>query len=83
MANLKEEQSKLHGEKLSEAVKGGHVDAVPGDDKAHAHSHAAHLGSEGTAHVESQGIGKQGREAGTLNQPPQDPTRSGKQHARQ
>ena len=83
MATLKEEQSRMHGEKLSEAVKGGHVDAVPGDDKAHAHSHAAHLGSEGNVHIAPEGIGKQGREAGSLNQPPQDPKRSGKEHARQ
>ena len=44
-------RSLMHGEKLSEAVKAGHVDAVPGDDKAHAHSHAAHLESEGKVHT--------------------------------
>ncbi|SEB42680.1 hypothetical protein SAMN05443244_0448 [Terriglobus roseus] len=29
MANIKEEQSKMHGDKLSQAVKAEHVDAVP------------------------------------------------------
>jgi hypothetical protein len=83
MADLKEEQSKLHGEKLSQALKSEHVDAVPGDDKAHAHSHAAHLESEGNVHLAAEGIGKQGREAGSLDRPPQDPNRNGKTHTRQ
>jgi hypothetical protein len=83
MADLKEEQSKMHGEKLSQALKAEHVDAVPGDDTAHAHSHAAHLASEGKVHLAAEGIGKQGREAGSLNQPPQDPNRDGKTHTRQ
>ncbi|AFL88481.1 hypothetical protein Terro_2580 [Terriglobus roseus DSM 18391] len=83
MATLKEEQSKMHGDKLSEAVKGGHVDAVPGDDKAHAHSHAAHLAEEGKVHLGAENIGKQGREAGTEDHPPQNPTRDGRTHTRQ
>ena len=43
MADIKDEQRKMHGDKLSEVVKGHQADAVPGDDNAHAHSHAAHL----------------------------------------
>jgi hypothetical protein len=77
------EQSLMHGERLSEAVKAEHTDAVPGDDKAHAHSHAAHLDTEGKAHTSPEGYGKQGREPGTENQPPQDPNRNGKTHTRQ
>jgi hypothetical protein len=77
------EQSLMHGDKLSEAVKAEHADAVPGDDKAHAHSHAAHLDSEGKVHTSPEGYGKQGREPGTENQPPQDPNRNGKTHTRQ
>ncbi len=77
------DQSLMHGKELSEAVKAGHVDAVPGDDKAHAHSHAAHLGTEGKVHTSPEGYGKQGREPGTENQPPQDPNRNGKTHARE
>jgi hypothetical protein len=83
MAIPVEEQRMKHGEALSEAVAGSHADAVPGNDKAHAHSHAAHLGSEGNVHVEPEGIGKQGRESGSLNQPPQDPRRNGKTHTRE
>ena len=77
------EQSRMHGAKLSDAVKAGSTDAVPGEDKAHAHSHAAHLETEGKAHVAPEGVGKQGREPGAVNQPPQDPKRSGKTHARE
>ena len=77
------DQSLMHGKELSEAVKASHVDAVPGDDKAHAHSHAAHLGTEGKVHTSPEGYGKQGREPGTENQPPQDPNRNGKTHARE
>ena len=43
MAEFKDEQRKMHGEKLSEFVHGQHPDAVPGDDKAHAHSHAGRV----------------------------------------
>ena len=57
-----------------------HIDAVPGDDKAHAHSHAAHLHDSGNASISAVGIGKQGREAGAIQQPPQDPKRNGKSH---
>lgn len=82
MADIKDEQRKMHGEKLSEAVKGAHADAVPGNDDAHAHSHAAHLGTEGKVHVSPEGYGKQGREPGTEDLPPQDPKLSGKAHER-
>lgn len=75
-------QNTMHGKELSDAVKTGHVDAVPGDDKAHAHSHAAHLQAEGNVHTSPVG-GKQGREPGAVNQPPQDPKTSGKAHRHQ
>ena len=53
--------------------------AVPGAEQGgHAKSHAAHLETEGKAHVIPEGYGKQGREPGTLNEPPQDPLTSGK-----
>ena len=83
MADIKKEQSMLHGEALSELVKAEHADAVPGDDKAHAHSHAAHLHEGGNAHTSPEGKGKQGREPGSVNQPPQDPKRNGKAHRSQ
>ena len=73
----------MHGKELSEAVKAGHVDAGPGEDKAHTHSHAAHLQEEGNLHTTPEGKGKQGREPGTVNQPPQDPKTSGKAHRHQ
>ena len=80
MSKIPEEQSRMHGEKLSEAVKGGHVDAVPGADNAHPHSHAAHLATEGNVHLAPESVGKQGREPGSVNQSPQDPKLSGKVH---
>ena len=73
MSNLTE-QTKTHA---------GHDDAVPGNDKAHAHSHAAHLGSEGNAQTSPTHTGKQGVEPGAIQQPPQDPKRSGKAHTHQ
>ncbi len=76
-------QNTMHGKELSDAVQASHVDAVPGADTAHAHSHAAHLETEGNAHTMPEGKGKQGREAGTVNQPPQDPKTSGKAHRHQ
>jgi len=60
-----------------------HIDAVPGNDKAHAHSHAAHLHETGNASLSMGGIGKQGREPGSIQQPPQDPKRNGKTHHRE
>jgi hypothetical protein len=82
MAIPVEEQRLKHGKELSEAVKADHADAVPGDDKAHAHSHAAHLHDEGNTRLAAEGIGKQGREPGSINQPPQDPKLTGKNHNR-
>ena len=83
MAETKEMQAMMHGDELSNAIRAEHVDAVPGDDTAHAHSHAAHLATQGEVHTTPEGYGKQGREPGTVNQPPQDPRRGGKAHARQ
>ncbi len=74
MTKIAETQTEIHA---------GHADAVPGNDKAHAHSHAAHLHDDGNAHVSPVAVGKQAREAGSINQPPQDPKRSGKTHGRQ
>ena len=78
MSDIKQDQRTMHGKELSEAVKGQPADAVPGSDKAHAHSHAAHLETEGKAGLAHESIGKQGREPGAINQPPQDPRASGK-----
>lgn len=61
----------------------GREDSVPGSDKGHAHSHAAHLGTEGNVRPSTVNIGKQGREAGSIQQPPQDPARNGKSRHRQ
>lgn len=83
MADIKEQQTKMHGDKLSQAIKAEHVDAVPEDDTAHAHSHAAHLATEGSVHTSPENYGKQGREPGTLKEPPQDPRTSGKTGTRQ
>ncbi len=83
MSEVAKEQSRLHGKALSEVVKAEHADAVPGSDAAHAHSHAAHLDVQGEVHTSSEGYGKQGREPGAVNQPPQDPARSGKTHVRE
>ena len=83
MANTEDLQIKLHGEKLSEAIAAEHVDALPRDNNAHGHSHAAHLQTEGHVHTSPEGYGKQGREPGIVNQPPQDPKRNGKTHTRQ
>ena len=70
--------------KAGELQPEAHIDAVPGNDKAHAHSHAAHLQPEANIHlVSGGGAGKQGREPGTLREPPQDPKRNGKGHGRQ
>ena len=50
---------------------------------SHAHSQAAHLETEGRVHTTPEGYGKQGREPGTVNQPPQDPKRNGKARGRE
>ena len=60
-----------------------HDSAVPGEHGDHSRSHAAHLENEGHVSTIPEGYGKQGREAGTLKEPPQDPSRSGKTHHRQ
>ena len=83
MADLKAEQSKLHGEKLSELVQGQHPDAVPGEDNAHAHSHAAHLSAEGKAHTKPEGNLRQGASPGERREPPHDQARIGKSSRRQ
>lgn len=83
MSETAKKQSMMHGKELSDAVAAEHPDAVPGSDNAHAHSHAAHLHTEGDVHTAPEGYGKQGREPGTVNQPPQDPKRSGKTHNHQ
>jgi hypothetical protein len=77
-----QEQRLKHGAALSEAVKAGQADAVPGNDKAHAHSHAAHLHDDGNTRLAPESIGKQGREPGAMIEAPQDPKRTSKTHAR-
>ena len=54
-------------------------DAVPGDDTAHAHSHAAHLKSSFDEHVPPQGNQPAGVSP-SRKEPPQEVSRSGKQH---
>jgi len=67
-----------------EAFDAAKEQAVPEADHGdHAHSPAAHLGTEGHVHTEPEGKGKQGREPGTLRAPPQDPQRNGKTNHRQ
>lgn len=57
---------------------------IPGAEQGgHAKSHAAHLETEGKAHTTPEGYGKQGREPGALNEPPQDPLRQGETFRRQ
>jgi|GEM_PF-5383232 len=60
----------------------GRTDAVPGNDKAHAHSYAAHL-TQGSVKVSPVNVGKQGLETDAIRQPPQDPKRNGKSHHRE
>ncbi len=57
-------------------------DAVPGDNTAHAHSHAAHLGE---AHEKTKAEGNQpgGSKVGELREPPQEVGRVGKDNRRQ
>lgn len=57
-------------------------DAVPGDDTAHAHSHAAHLGD---AHEKTKAEGNQpgGSKVGELREPAQEVGRVGKDNRRQ
>lgn len=57
-------------------------DAVPGDDTAHAHSHAAHLENAFPSHTPAQGnVPADTRQ--DLNEPPQEVTRTGKGHRRE
>lgn len=57
-------------------------DAVPGDDTAHAHSHAAHLQNEFPSHTPAQGnVAADTRQ--DLNEPPQEVTRAGKGRRRE
>lgn len=53
-------------------------DAVPGDDTAHAHSHAAHKASTFDVHTPPQG-NQPADTRQNLNEPPQEVSRSGKQ----
>ena len=76
-------QSKQSKEAM-EAFDASKESAVPEADHGnHARSPGAHLQTEGKTHTEPEGKGKQGREPGTLNEPPQDPGRSGETHNRQ
>ena len=57
------------------------VDPIPAPEGGtHSHSHAAHLSSSASQHTKPEGnIGK-GTMVGELRQPPENMTRSGKQH---
>lgn len=73
-------QSKQSKEAM-EAFDASKESAVPEADQGdHSRSHAAHLETEGKTHTTPEGYGKQGREPGTVNEPPQDPKRNGKTH---
>ncbi len=54
-------------------------DAVPGDDTAHAHSHAAHRKNGFDEHTPPQG-NQPANIQPNLKEPPQEINRSGKQH---
>ncbi len=57
-------------------------DAVPGDDTAHSHSHAAHLQNTFDVHTPPQGnLAADTRQ--DLKEPPQEVSRNGKQHRKQ
>ena len=71
-------QSKSSKEAM-EAFDASKENAVPEAEQGdHAKSHAAHAEVAGKVHTSPDGYGKQGREPGTLKEPPQDPKRSGK-----
>ena len=73
-------QSKTSKEAMK-AFDASNKNAVPPAEHGdHAKSHAAHTEIEGKAHTSTEGDGKQGREPGTLTEPPQDPKRNGKTH---
>ena len=57
------------------------ADPIPAPDGGtHSHSHAAHLSSDASQRIKPEGnIGK-GTMVGELRQPPENITRSGKQH---
>ena len=57
-------------------------DAVPGDDTAHAHSHAAHLDSAFPTHSAPQGNVPADTQQ-DLKEPPQEVTRTGKGRRRE
>ena len=57
-------------------------DAVPGDDTAHAHSHAAHLQSQFDTHTAPEG-NQPANTRQDLNEPPQEVSRAGKGRRRE
>ena len=77
-------QSKTSKDAMEAFDQANEAAAVPAAETGtHARSHAAHLTEEGKVHTTPEGYGKQGREPGTLNEPPQEPSRNGKGHARE
>ena len=57
------------------------VDPVPAPEGGtHSRSHAAHLSSDASQHTKPEGNISQGTMVGELRQPPENITRSGKQH---
>ena len=77
----KDSQQAMH-EADAHSRKSNSHDAVPGDDTAHAHSHAANLKSTFDVHTAPQGNQAPGTRQ-DLNEPPQEVSRNGKDHGRQ
>ena len=83
MANKHEQHSSKDSEQAMREAdahtrKTNSHDAVPGDDTAHAHSHAAHKASTFDVHTPPQG-NQPADTRQNLNEPPQEVSRNGKQ----
>lgn len=89
-AQRQQQEEKKHGDALQRALKeadqhtGGAASAVPAPDNGgHSRSAAAHLNEDAQLHGNSLQAGHQHSAFGTKNalrQPPQEVSRSGKQH---
>ncbi len=68
-------------EKVEETFVDASPNPIPAPEQgSHAQSHAAHLHTEATEHVNPAGNLRQSMTPGALRQPPENITRSGKQH---
>jgi len=94
-AEKESESLKKHGDPLEGAVenrethnqngdgRGANVDRIPAPENgSHEKSHAAHLGGSVHEHTKRQGP-HPGASPGELREPPQEISRSGKQHRKQ